>query len=314
MPLTSEPSGRSLSFGPSVPAELLFLLKATAAGDPLAGVVPPALARRVREFWEDDVLFWELFVLAEAAGVLLGPLGAPELASRLEDGLTELATSPALASESESDRHVVRARLGRLAADRRLAGRYLKLLADLWALFEQEWQRHLPFLERVAEECRRRAEAGASWQGLVQGPETAPEIQQAAWERAEATGATVAICAFGGSLVIDLPGTQLFGLTAKESGGIDRSRAEELARRGRALADPTRLGLLRLLALEERGVGELAAALGVSQPTVSNHVKLLREAGLLESPNASGERRRLKLQEDALDRLLAELGRFARGG
>ncbi len=314
MPLISELPGAPLGFSPSVVAEILFLSKTAAAGDAAAGEVPGPLARRVRQFWGDGVLYWELFVIAEAGGALTGPLGSDTLAERLKAGIAAMDTNPALASESERDQQVVRARLVRLAKDRRLAARYVKLLSQLWAVFEPEWRRRLPVLERVAEECRRRSELGTSWQGLVKGPETAPEIQQAAWERARSSGATIAICAFGGSLVIDLPHTQFFALTARSGGGLDRNRAEELSRRARSLADPTRLGLIRLLALEERGVGELASALGVSQPTVSNHVKQLREVGLLTSPNESGDRRRLQLQREALERLLAEIGRFAMGG
>jgi len=50
----------------------------------------------------------------------------------------------------------------------------------------------------------------------------------------------------------------------------------------RALADPTRLRIMRLLAHMELAVGELAQVLGQSQPRVSRHVKILCDAGLAE--------------------------------
>jgi len=50
----------------------------------------------------------------------------------------------------------------------------------------------------------------------------------------------------------------------------------------RALADPTRLRILRLLAHMELAVGELAQVLGQSQPRVSRHVRILCDAGLAE--------------------------------
>lgn len=50
----------------------------------------------------------------------------------------------------------------------------------------------------------------------------------------------------------------------------------------RALADPTRLRIMRLLASMELAVGELAQVLGQSQPRVSRHVKILCDAGLAE--------------------------------
>ena len=50
----------------------------------------------------------------------------------------------------------------------------------------------------------------------------------------------------------------------------------------RALADPTRLRIMRLLANMELAVGELAQVLGQSQPRVSRHIKILCDAGLAE--------------------------------
>lgn len=50
----------------------------------------------------------------------------------------------------------------------------------------------------------------------------------------------------------------------------------------RALADPTRLRIMRLLARMELAVGELAQVLGQSQPRVSRHIRILCDAGLAE--------------------------------
>jgi ArsR family transcriptional regulator len=50
----------------------------------------------------------------------------------------------------------------------------------------------------------------------------------------------------------------------------------------RALADPTRLRIMRLLTRMELAVGELAQVLGQSQPRVSRHVRILGDAGLAE--------------------------------
>jgi ArsR family transcriptional regulator len=66
---------------------------------------------------------------------------------------------------------------------------------------------------------------------------------------------------------------------------LTRLEAEELAATVKALADPTRLQLLSLLRAEADG--EAAAChfveiVGLSQPTVSHHLKVLHEAGLLE--------------------------------
>ena len=50
----------------------------------------------------------------------------------------------------------------------------------------------------------------------------------------------------------------------------------------RALSDETRQELMRLCCCEWRSVGELAKAVGVTQPTVSHHLAFLRDAGLVD--------------------------------
>jgi ArsR family transcriptional regulator len=51
----------------------------------------------------------------------------------------------------------------------------------------------------------------------------------------------------------------------------------------KALRDPNRVKIVKMLQHGQLCVCEIQAALGVSQPTVSKHVKLLEEAGLLHS-------------------------------
>ena len=65
---------------------------------------------------------------------------------------------------------------------------------------------------------------------------------------------------------------------------MDRDTAEELARLLKAVADPTRLQLLALLRSHEgceACVCDLTEPLGLSQPTVSHHLKVLAEAGIV---------------------------------
>lgn len=49
-----------------------------------------------------------------------------------------------------------------------------------------------------------------------------------------------------------------------------------------ALSDPTRRAILARLALGEASVTELVAPFGLSQPTISKHLKVLEQAGLIE--------------------------------
>ena len=66
---------------------------------------------------------------------------------------------------------------------------------------------------------------------------------------------------------------------------LEADEAERLASALKALADPSRLRLLGLIQSQPGGeacVCHLTGPLGLSQPTVSHHLKVLREAGLVE--------------------------------
>jgi ArsR family transcriptional regulator, arsenate/arsenite/antimonite-responsive transcriptional repressor len=68
-------------------------------------------------------------------------------------------------------------------------------------------------------------------------------------------------------------------------GGLTREAAEAGATLLKAVADPVRLQLLSAIRATERGeacVCDLTPIVGLSQPTVSHHLKVLVEAGLLE--------------------------------
>jgi ArsR family transcriptional regulator, arsenate/arsenite/antimonite-responsive transcriptional repressor len=67
---------------------------------------------------------------------------------------------------------------------------------------------------------------------------------------------------------------------------LDAGTAEMLAHAFKALSDPVRLRLLSIIAAAPSGevcACDLAAPVGKSQPTVSHHLKVLREAGLVTS-------------------------------
>jgi ArsR family transcriptional regulator len=65
---------------------------------------------------------------------------------------------------------------------------------------------------------------------------------------------------------------------------LDEHVRADFADRLRALADPTRIGIVNSLARSpELCVCNLTDAFGLSQPTVSHHLKILREAGLVEA-------------------------------
>ena len=67
----------------------------------------------------------------------------------------------------------------------------------------------------------------------------------------------------------------------------------------RAIADPARREILRSLRGAQRSVGELAASLPLTQPGVSQHLKVLLEAGLV-TREARGTRRLYSLRPEGL--------------
>jgi ArsR family transcriptional regulator len=86
---------------------------------------------------------------------------------------------------------------------------------------------------------------------------------------------------------------------------LDARQAEELARTLKALADPARLRLLSIVAAsadEEACVCDLTEPIGLSQPTVSHHLRILTEAGFL-TRSKRGTWAYFKLVPSALDRL-----------
>ena len=75
------------------------------------------------------------------------------------------------------------------------------------------------------------------------------------------------------------------------------------------LADRTRRAIVMQLAQGERTVGELAAAMPISQPAVSQHLKLLKGVGMV-SDRAEGTRRRYRLNEHGVAALRDQLDTF----
>jgi DNA-binding transcriptional ArsR family regulator len=76
-----------------------------------------------------------------------------------------------------------------------------------------------------------------------------------------------------------------------------------------ALADPTRRSVFELVAARPRAVGELAGLLPVSRPAVSQHLKVLKTAGLVLD-HAEGTRRIYRADPDGLRALRDQLDRF----
>jgi DNA-binding transcriptional ArsR family regulator len=77
------------------------------------------------------------------------------------------------------------------------------------------------------------------------------------------------------------------------------------------IAEPNRRAILSLLLSSEQSVGEIERQLGMPQPTVSKHLRVLRDAGFVES-TVDAQRRLYRLKPEALQELDAWLTPFRR--
>ena|SRR5213080_2106984 len=88
---------------------------------------------------------------------------------------------------------------------------------------------------------------------------------------------------------------------------LPRDDAERLAARFKALADPARVAIVNRLAGAE-DVCVCGFRLGLSQPTVSHHLRILREAGLIEVARKRGTWVHYRLVPEAVEQLAFALG------
>ena len=77
------------------------------------------------------------------------------------------------------------------------------------------------------------------------------------------------------------------------------------------IAEPSRRAILSLLASSERSVGDIEAELRLSQPSVSKHLRVLREAGFVES-RVDAQRRLYRIRPEPLMEVDAWLTQFRR--
>ncbi len=77
------------------------------------------------------------------------------------------------------------------------------------------------------------------------------------------------------------------------------------------IAEPSRRAILSLLAAAERSVGDIEEQLQLSQPSISKHLRVLREAGFVES-RVDAQRRLYRIKPEPLMEIDAWLAPFRR--
>jgi DNA-binding transcriptional ArsR family regulator len=275
------------------------------------------LAERVRTFWADgqaEACFTEMLVLAHHGGAL-SETSPSALFSALEAAVRTVPTDLELASETPEEREMFLQRLHRLKASPDLVRSYLAMLAEVWELVDALWQSSRERIEGSGLHALRQIEGAGTIKPDIAGEcKTFQAMLSSINARVDAGHSLIVVpCLFfGNSLYLEFPGLILIGTGVEHHDLAARARTEPLARRLKTVADPTRLALLHYLATTPSTVGRLATSFGLAQPTVSMHMKALREAGLVQSVREEG-RLQLSAEPGAVDALVDELRSVVQG-
>jgi ArsR family transcriptional regulator, arsenate/arsenite/antimonite-responsive transcriptional repressor len=316
---TGTPAGGASVVGPSLALDLSWALH-TAWKDPLPPAqvevsalytARPALIEAVRGFWNDDlVCFTELEVVASWAGAL-EVVEFDALASQLSAAVDTVPDDLSIESETARDHAIVRDRLAELRRSASRRRRWLGLFAQVWEELDEPWRRNgVPRVERVVGDARRRLERGDEWTSIVgfQCDLFQSHLPGIVERHRAGRPLMVVPCAFfGKALYVETARCIVVGVGVAGVDAASRARTAEMARRLRAVADPTRLAMLDFLADGTHTVGDIARSFSLAQPTVSSHVKHLREAGLVRAERR-GARIEVSLDREAVEGLAGELG------
>ena len=303
---------------PSAALELMWILHNCQAKHLLEGgyasmePVRAQFGEELKSFWDDGVRgFTEVMVLAQWGGTELD-LGLNRFFETF-DRVAAAGGAPAtLLSETASERRAFEARLQRLRGEPDLRARFRSLLKSVWEPLRAEWETiGSPASLAAAEDWRRRLEAGEGFRDLVERKRLwpgRPEIDELA-DSALADGRLILSPGwyFGEIHVVEIDGAVYVGrgIRAEDHEALSRATAARVAGNLKALADPTRLNILLSLAQKPSSVTEVARCFELSQPTVSAHVQILREAGLIdEKPN--GRSSRLTISKSKLRNLFGD--------
>jgi hypothetical protein len=214
------------------------------------------LSERVLNFWSDGLsCFAESEILAHHAGCL-GATDFSVLRAGAEAAVATLPLDLELASETAVDRAIILARLEALQGSASLRRSYFDLLAEIWSLLAPWWQSEgVAAAERAAADVRTSLARGVPWHQVVTSEcETFLQHMPDIIEHSEAGHPVVlAACAlFGRGLYLELPGCTLVGFGGAGAVQEARARTSVIVPSLRALADPTRPGLLAVPTHGER--------------------------------------------------------------
>jgi DNA-binding transcriptional ArsR family regulator len=314
--MLSEEAEQSVRVAPSAPLELMWVMHFAETDHEHGGAFAGVDAARARfgaqltRLRDDGMAQYstEMIVLGHRSGTLLD-LDLSRFFARIGEAIADTSPLPSLRSESAEEIATARARLERLRSDGEYRKRYVDLLQEIWASVEDEWEKEgRPAVLAESQRWARALADGASFRKVMEIArlwEGRPEVDRFADEAASQGSMILNPCWFGGKIhVLELDGLVYVGRGIRHRDMSYRKVAAEISTSIKALADPTRLAILLRLAREPASVTELARQFELSQPTVSGHVQILREAGLIDERTV-GRSAMLSASEEGLRRLFA---------
>jgi DNA-binding transcriptional ArsR family regulator len=267
----------------------------------------PALHDELESMWDDGCLA-DTSILAERLGALLSD-EADTFLQGFDRAVEMDGAGLDLRSETPEVREAALARLERLRRDAALRHRYRALLVRLWDLVRPSWEETgREVVRRACADWSQRLRQGGDYRELLRGKHPCFEAAQEPLlrERPLIVLTPMYLVTMGGFLLDMTTYVHIGGpLSPTDTDRLRRGESELIANRMKVLSDGTRVALLRDLALEPASVMDLARRFHLAQPTVSTHVRLLREAGLLESQK-DGARILYSAPRERLDRVLED--------
>jgi DNA-binding transcriptional ArsR family regulator len=312
---------------PSAPSELAWILNLLTQTAPYAepalaeldasllpgiGRLRAPIGQRFRRLWSRDALAGcpELMPIAMRAGAVLDD-DPGRLLSWLSTRDDRQVEDQDLWSEPPRDRPAIRERIRLVRDDPESRHLYREILQEVWHSASNAWERQ--GRARVIKACAvwsARLDTGASVEELVPPRHPLTRADQLGFEdlltlRMEFAVSPMYFCMSGGH-VADLGEFVHIGVPASDLHPVRKVRdALFVADRLRVLAEPTRVHILIQLFSAPAGVMEVARVLRMSQPTVSGHLKMLRNAGLVR-PRKVGARTVFIASRKRVERLLED--------
>lgn len=281
---------------------------------PGASALRPGVMDRFASLFRDDLRGCPELLIVAARGGCLADQEPRRLLSWLSTLPKKTPVAAELLTEPGPNRRPLQRRLALLDTDIKTRRAYRNIVADVWELAGPAWHRRgRAVAARTAAEWSRRVKSATTARALVQlmpprHPLTRLEHPAvAALFRARPNYALVPIyfCMSGGQLA-DLGDHLHVGVPASALEPARRTRdAAFVADRLRNLAEPTRVHILIHLMSAPSGVMEITRALAMTQPTVSEHVRVLAAAGLVRRVRR-GSRTVYSASTHSLERLLED--------